>query len=186
MGKLIYAVIASLDGYIADENGNFDWATPSDELHAFVNDLQRPMGTYLYGRRLYETMIYWETAHLAPGQDPVGRDYAAIWQQARKIVYSRTLTEVTSARTELVREFDPAAVRGLKRSSDSDLAIGGAELAAQAIREDLVDEYQVFLTPVIVGGGKSALPRGLRQPLDLVDERRFDNGTIWLRYTLGA
>ena len=177
MVKLMYSAIASLDGYIADADGRFDWAAPDDEVHAFVNDLERPVGTYLYGRRMYETMVYWETA---TGQEPDIRDYAEIWQAAEKVVYSRTLETVASARTRLEREFDPAAVRDLKDAAERDVSVGGPELAAVALRAGIVDECHLFLHPVTVGGGKPALPGGVR--LELLDQRRFAGGVVYLRY----
>jgi dihydrofolate reductase len=182
MGKLIYTVISSLDGYVADERGNFDWAAPDEEVHAFVNDLERSAGTYLYGRRMYETMRYWETAHEQPGQPPVGLDYARVWQAADKIVYSTTLATVSSARTTIEKSFDPDAVRALKSSRDHDLTVGGPHLAATALRAGLVDEIGQFVVPMIVGAGNAALPDRLRLPLELLDERRFGNGTVYLRY----
>ena len=180
MANLIYSAIASLDGYVDDEDGNFDWAAPDEEVHAFVNDLERPIGTYLYGRLMYETMVFWETAARRPAP-AVFRDYAAIWQAAEKIVYSRTLETAASARTRIEREFDPDAVRRLKAASARDITIGGAELAGQAIGAGLVDECHLFLVPVLVGGGKRALPE-LRVNLELLDERTFRNGTVFLRY----
>jgi dihydrofolate reductase len=182
MAKLIYSAIASLDGYIADEDGNFDWAAPDEEVHAFVNDLERPVGTYLYGRRMYETMVFWETAHTFADQRPVMQDFAEIWQAADKVVYSRTLAAVSSARTRIERDFDPEAVRQLKASAGRDLTVGGPHLAAEAIRAGLVDEYQLFLTPVLVGGGNQALPNNVRLKLELLDERRFGGGVVYLRY----
>lgn len=182
MAKLIYAALASLDGYVEDEGGKFDWATPDEEVHAFVNDLERPIGTYLYGRRMYETMVFWETAGAAPDQPPAFRDYAEIWRAAEKVVYSRTLQSVASAKTRIEREFDPDAVRRLKHSAGADLAVGGAELAGQAIRAGLVDECHLFLCPVVVGGGKRALPDGARARLELLDERRFRSGVVHLHY----
>jgi dihydrofolate reductase len=182
MATLTYSVITSLDGYVSDRDGNFDWAEPDEEVHAFVNDLQRPVGTYLYGRRLYDTMVYWETASSAPDASAVERDYASIWQAADKIVYSSTMSTVSSARTRIERTFDPDAVRELKDSASTDLSIGGADLAAQALRAGLVDEYQVFLNPVVVGGGHPALPDGLSLRLALVDEHRFAGGVVYLRY----
>jgi len=178
-GKLIYSTIASLDGYIEDEYGKFDWAAPDEEVHAFVNDLERPVGTHLYGRRMYETMIYWETSD---DPQPVMRDFAEIWREADKIIYSRTLESTASARTRIEREFDPEAVRRLKETAGTDLTVGGPGLAAQAIEAGLVDEYQVFLVPIAVGGGKRAFPDGVRSELELLDERRFDGGTVFLRY----
>ena len=162
MGRLIYAAIASLDGYVEDQEGKFDWAAPGEELHAFVNDLERPVGTYLYGRRMYETMVYWDTVETCPGQSAVARDFKSIWQAAEKVVYSRTLESVSSGRTRIEREFDAETVQRLKTASDHDLTVGGANLAAEAIRAGLVDEFQLFTVPVIVGGGKSWLPAGVR------------------------
>jgi len=182
MAKLIYSAIASLDGYVADENGNFDWAAPDEEVHAFVNDLERPIGTYLYGRRMYEVMKYWETAPTTGDQAPVVRDYAELWQVADKVVYSKTLEEVSSARTRIERDFDPEAVRKLKASAARDITVGGPELAAQAIKAGLVDEVHLFLTPVVVGGGNPALPSGVRVNLELLDERRFGHGVVHLHY----
>src|SRR5437762_10309531 len=156
------SAIMSLDGFIADESGNFGWAAPAEEVHKFVNDLERPVGTYLYGRRMYEVMVYWETAHTLAEQLPVEQDFAEIWQAADKIVYSKTLDTVSSARTRIERDFDPDAVRQMKAAAERDLTIGGAELAAQAIKAGLVDEYQLFLTPVVVGGGKQSLPDKVR------------------------
>ena len=170
MAKLIYSAIASLDGYVADHNGNFDWAAPDEEVHAFVNDLERSIGSYLYGRRMYETMLAWETMPL-DDQPALMRDFAEIWRAADKIVYSKTLSSVSSARTRLERDFDPDAVGRLKAAAGSDLTVGGPELAAQAIRAGLVDEYHLFLTPVVVGGGNRALPDGVRLQLELLDER---------------
>jgi dihydrofolate reductase len=180
VAKLIYSVITSLDGYIEDANGKFDWAAPDDEVHAFVNDLERPIGTYLYGRRLYEVMAFWETGHTLA--DPVMRDYGKLWQAADKIVYSRTLEKVSSAKTRIEREFDPEAIRHMKARAGSDLSIGGPDLAKQAISAGLVDEYHQFLHPVAVGGGKHSLPSGVRIDLDLLDERRFDSGVVHLHY----
>jgi dihydrofolate reductase len=182
MAKLIYSAITSLDGYVADENGNFDWAAPDEELHRFVNDLERPIGTYLYGRRIYETMIYWETAHTLPDQPPFIQDFAGIWRAADKIVYSKTLDTPSSARTRIERDFDPDAVRRMKASAERDISVGGPDLAAQAIKAGLVDEYHLFLTPIIVGGGKQSLPDNVRLELELVDERRFGNGVVHLHY----
>src|SRR5437588_7719462 len=166
VARLIYSAITSLDGYVADEHGNFDWAAPDEEVHRFVNDLERPVGTYLYGRRMYEVMAYWETANTLAGQPPVGRDFAEIWRAADKVVYSKTLEGASTARTRIERDFDPEAVRQLKASADRDLSVGGPELAAQAIKAGLVDEYQLFLTPILVGGGKRALPDNARPTLE--------------------
>src|SRR5262252_2530195 len=173
MAKLIYSAIASLDGYVEDEQGKFDWAAPDEEAHAFVNDIERPIGTHLYGRRMYETMVYWETASTGGDQRAVVRDFAEIWRAAEKVVYSRTLHAVSSERTRIEREFDAAAIRRLKESSRSDITIGGAELAGQAMAEGLVDECHLFLGPVLVGGGKRALPAGVHAEVELMDERRF-------------
>jgi dihydrofolate reductase len=182
MAELIYTTIMSLDGYIADEHGNFDWAAPDEEVHRFVNDLERPVGTYLYGRRMYEVMSAWETMDSAPDQPQVILDFARIWQAADKVVYSRTLDTVSTARTRIERQFDPEAVRRLKASTGPDLAVGGPHLAAQAIEAGLVDEYHLFLTPTVVGGGNQALPDHVRLDLDLQDERRFTSGVVFLRY----
>ncbi len=182
MAKLIYSAITSLDGYVADEDGNFDWAAPDEEVHTFINDLERRVGTYLYGRRMYEMMVYWESAHTAADQPPFVQDFAQIWQAADKIVYSATLETVSSAETRIERDFDPEAVRQLKASAGRDITVGGPGLAAQAIKAGLVDEYHLFLTPVMVGGGKQSLPDNLRLKLELLDERRFGNGMVYLRY----
>jgi dihydrofolate reductase len=188
MAKLIYYAISSLDGYIEDAGGRFDWAAPDEEVHAFVNDLARPVGTYLLGRRMYETLVYWERPPDLAAQPRVVQDFAEIWQRAEKIVYSKTLTTTSSARMRIEREFDPEAVRQLKETAGSDLTVGGPELAAQAIEAGLVDELHLFLVPVVVGRGKRALPdRNVLVELELLEERRFRNGTVYLRYrTLGA
>ncbi|HEY7021083.1 MAG TPA: dihydrofolate reductase family protein [Ktedonobacterales bacterium] len=181
MARLIYSAIASLDGYIADENGDFDWAAPNEEVHAFVNDLERPIGTYLYGRRMYDVMVAWET--MDTGDEPlVIRDYAQIWRAADKIVYSRTLEKATSARTRIVRDFDPEAIRQMKVNAERDISVGGPELAAQALKAGLVDEIHLLLTPIIVGGGTQALPDHVRLKLELLDERRFSSGVVHLHY----
>ena len=181
MAKLIYSAITSLDGYVADADGRFDWAAPDEEVHAFVNDLERTVGTYLYGRRMYQVMAAWETMPLA-GQSPAMRDYAEIWRGADKVVYSRTLEDVASARTRIERNLDPGAVRELKASAGADLSVGGPHLAAEALRAGLVDEIHLFLNPVVIGGGNQALPDGLRLELELLDERRFGNGVVHLHY----
>jgi dihydrofolate reductase len=181
MAKLIYSSIASLDGYIADEGGKFDWAVPDQEVHAAVNDLLRPIGTQLYGRRLYEVMAAWEHLDLTD-ESEVNRDFAQIWRAADKIVYSTTLSAVSSARTRLERSFAPADVAQLKASADRDLMIGGAELAGVALAAGLVDEVHLFLCPVVVGGGTPALSRGTRLDLELREERRFAGGVVYLRY----
>jgi dihydrofolate reductase len=181
MAKLIYSAIASLDGYVADEDGNFDWAEPDEEVHTFVNDLERQVGTYLYGRRMYEVLVAWETLDLAD-QPPFIRDYAGIWRAAEKIVYSTTVQAVSSARTRIERDFDPEAVRQMKASAGRDLSVGGPHFAARAIEADLVDEFHLFLTPIVVGGGTRALPDDVRVKLELLDERRFGNGVVHLHY----
>jgi dihydrofolate reductase len=182
MAKLIYSAIASLDGYIADEDGNFDWAVPDEEVHTFINDLDRPLGTYLYGRRMYETMVGWETDHTLAEQSPVMRDFAQIWQAADKIVYSRTLEAVSTARTRIERDFEPDAVRQMKASAQRDMIVGGADLAAHAFRARLVDECHLFVVPIVVGGGKRSLPDDVRVKLELLDERRFEGGVVYLHY----
>ena len=182
MPRLVYSAIASLDGYVADADGGFDWAAPDEQVHAFVNDLERPVGTYLYGRRMYEVMAYWATAPTDPGQPPHLRDYAEIWQAADKVVYSRTLAEASTARTLVERDFDPGAVRRMKASAGRDLSVGGPHLAAEAFRAGLVDECHLFLHPVVVGGGNRALPEHLRLDLELLDERRFGSGVVHLHY----
>ena len=183
MAKLVYFAIASLDGYIEDESGKFDWAKPDAEAHTLANELERSVGTHLYGRRLYETMVYWETAHTFPDLPPYALDYAEIWQAAEKVVYSRTLEAVSSARTRIERDFDPEAIRELKAAADRDLSVGGAELAAQAFRTGLVDEIQLLVAPAVVGGGKRALPDGVRVYLELLDERGLGGGMLFLRYS---
>jgi dihydrofolate reductase len=185
VGELIYTALQSLDGYIADEQGGFEWAAPNEEVHAFVNELTRPIGTHLYGRRMYEVLSAWERPEELPGMTEAMRDFADIWKAADKVVYSRTLGAVSTERTRLEREFDPEAVRALKESSERDLAIGGPGLAASAFRAGLVDELQLFIAPAIVGGGTSSLPSGVRLDLELVEERRFDGGMAYLRYRTG-
>ncbi len=182
MAKLIYSAITSLDGYIEDPQGRFDWSAPDAEVHAFVNDRERPVGTYLYGRRMYETMAVWETMSAGPEQSEVIRDYAGIWRAAEKIVYSRNLAAASTSRTRVEREFDPAVVGGLKAREERDISIGGPQLAALAIRAGLVDEIHVFVNPVVVGGGKPALPSDVRVRLGLLDERRFAGGVVYLAY----
>lgn len=180
--KLIYSAIASLDGYVEDQDGKFDWAAPDDEVHSFVNELERPIGTYLYGRRMYETMVFWETMSTGADQPAVSREFAEIWRAAEKIVYSRTLQTTASARTRIERDFDPASIERLKASSDRDITIGGAELAAAALVAGVVDECHLFLGPVLVGGGKRALPNGVRAQLELLAEHRFPSGVVHLHY----
>lgn len=182
MAKLMYAAITSLDGYIADETGNFDWAAPDEEVHAFVNDLERPVGTYLYGRRMYETMAVWETDPSVAEESPVTRDFAQIWQAADKVVYSTTLAAAITSRTRLERSFDPEVVRGMKAAAERDLAVGGANLAAQALAAGLVDALHLIVAPVVVGGGTGWLPDRLRLPLELLEERRFGSGMAYLHY----
>ncbi|TFD45137.1 deaminase [Cryobacterium frigoriphilum] len=181
MARLVYTGLTSLDGYVADAAGNFDWSMPDDEVHTFVNDLERGTGTQLYGRRLYEVMAVWDT--LDTDEEPaVMRDYAALWKAADKIVYSTTLDSVATTRTRLEREVDVAAIRALKATADADIGVGGPTLAAHFIAAGLVDEYHQFLSPVIVGGGTRFLPEGVRLDLDLVEERRFGNGVVYLHY----
>ncbi len=186
MAELIYSAIMSLDGYVADVHGNFDWSVPDEEVHAFVNDLERPIGTYLYGRRLYDVMKFWDDAHERNAQAAVASDYARLWQEAEKIVYSRTLEAATTKRTRIERSFRPEDVRAMKAASGHDISVGGAELAAQAFAAGLVDECRLFLSPVIVGGGTPGLPRDLLVGLELRDERRFRNGVVYLRYRVSA
>ena len=186
MAKLIYSAIASLDGYVADADGQFEWAAPDEEVHTFINDLERLIGTYLYGRRMYEVMAAWETAQTDPDPDQqrVTRDFARIWQAADKIVFSQTLQSVSSSRTRIARAFDPEAIRQLKSHSERDLSVGGPDLAAQAIKAGLVDELHLFVTPVIVGGGTLSLPSQVHLRLDLLDERRFGSGVVHLHYRI--
>jgi dihydrofolate reductase len=181
MTKLIYSAITSLDGYVADEDGNFDWAEPDEEVHAFVNDRARSVGTYLYGRRLYEVMVAWETMNLAD-QPAFIQEFAEIWRAADKIVFSRTLQTVSSARTRIERALDPDVVRQMKAAAGRDITVGGPGLAAQAFEAGLVDECQLFVAPIVVGGGKQSLPNNVRVRLELLEERRFGNGVVYLRY----
>lgn len=184
MAKLHYTAITSLDGYVADADGRFDWSEPDEEVHTFVNDLERPIGTYLLGRRMYDVLVAWETMDTAD-EPPAMEDYAEIWRTADKIVYSRSLDAVTSAKTRLERSFDPDEIREMKTSAERDLSVGGPDLAAQAFRAGLVDEIQLFLAPVVVGGGTRALPGEVRLDLELLEERRFGNGTVYVRYRSG-
>jgi dihydrofolate reductase len=186
MAKLVYVTNVSLDGYIEDENGNFDWTPPNDDLFEFITDLVRPIGTYLYGRRLYETMAVWETEPALAAQSALTADFATVWQAADKVVYSRTLDAPSTANTRLEREFDPAAVRRLKASATSDLTVGGADLAGQALTAGLVDEYHLFVRPVLVGGGKQALAASTRTNLVLLEDRRFEDGVMYLRYRIST
>jgi dihydrofolate reductase len=185
MAKLIYSAITSLDGYVEDRDGNIDWSAPDQEVHTFINDLERPVGTYLYGRRMYETMVYWETAHTLPDQSPAVQEFVKIWQAAEKILYSKTLQAASSARTRIERHFDPEAVRQIKATAAHDITVGGSDLAAQAIKLGLVDELHLFVTPLTVGGGKPALPSDFHLNLELLDLRRFDSGVVHLRYRTG-
>ena len=182
MGKLIYSTISSLDGYVEDEKGNFDWAEPDEEMHSFINELERSVGTYLYGRRVYEVMTAWEDADGFADEPAYMQDFALIWQAAEKVVYSKTLQTVSSARTRIERDFEPEAVRQMKASAERDLSVAGPELAAHAIKACLVDEYHLFLAPVLVGAGKPSLPDGVRARLELLDESRFTSGFVYLRY----
>ena len=185
MAALIYSVISSVDGYVVDDSGHFDWAAPDEQVHAFVNDQERRIGTYLYGRRMYEVMKVWQTMSDEPGSE-VTRDYAEVWRAADKVVYSRTLESVHTPRTRLEHALDPSAVQELKRTASSDLSIGGPTLAGHALLAGLVDEVHQFLCPIVVGGGHYFLPRGLRARLELIDERRFDAGVVFLSYRIGA
>ena len=186
ISRLIFSAITSLDGYVADADGNFDWAAPDDEVHTFVNDLERPVGTYLYGRRMYEVMVFWETALTLADQPPVMQDFAQIWQAADKVVYSTTLRTASSARTRIEADFDPEAVRQMKASTGRDITVGGPDLAAQAITAGLVDECHVFVAPIVVGGGTRAFPNKVRLELELLDERRFGSGMVHLHYRTSA
>jgi dihydrofolate reductase len=181
LARLIYSAIASLDGYTADEAGNFDWAAPDAELHAFLNDLERDVGTHLYGRRMYETMAVWETMDVS-AEPEVMRDYAGIWRAADNVVYSRTLATPSTPRTRIERDFDPDTVRRMKEAAGRDISVGGPGLAAHALHAGIVDEIQLFLVPAVVGGGTRALPDGLRVDLELLDQRRFAGGAVYLRY----
>ncbi len=183
MAKLIYSAIASLDGYVADEEGKWEWSVPDEQVHAHVNDLARPIGTWLLGRRMYEVLAVWETID---DEEPEMRDFAEIWRSADKVVYSRTLDEASTARTRVEREFDPDAVRRMKSESEHDLSVAGPELAAHAFRAGLVDEIQLYLSPIVVGAGKPALPDGVKIPLELLDERRFGNAVVHLRYRVAG
>jgi dihydrofolate reductase len=184
IAKLIYLAIASLDDYVADEDGNFDWAVPDEEVHAFINDLERPVGTHLYGRRMYETMVGWETDPTLADRSSLMRDFAEIWQAADKVVYSKTLEAVSTARTRIERDFDPEAVRQMKALARRDLIVGGPELAAQAFKAGLVDELHLFVAPMVVGGGKRSLPNDVRLKLQLLDERHFGSGMVYLYYRI--
>ncbi len=182
MANLIYVANTSLDGYTEDKDGKFDWTEPSEEYFKFINNLIRAMHTHLYGRRMYETMMVWETDPNLAAESPLMRDFAEIWQEANKIVYSRTLETLSTRKTQLEQTFDPEAIRQLKAASEHDILIGGPELAAHAFRAGLIDEYHLFIVPILVGGGKSALPDNVRLELELLEERRFGDGTVFLRY----
>jgi dihydrofolate reductase len=185
MAKLIYAQITSLDVYVADENGDFSWGRPDEEVHAYINDLQRSIGTHLYGRRMYEVLVAWETMDTTDGP-PYLRDYAEIWRGADKVVYSKTLDAVASERTRIERSFDPDSVRRMKVNAERDLIVGGPNLAAQAFKAGLIDECHLFVSPIIIGGGNKALPDRVRLELELRGERRFGNGTVHLRYAAAS
>jgi dihydrofolate reductase len=182
MAKLIYISNVSLDGYIEDEHGNFDWTDPNDEVFAFITDLVRSVGTYLYGRRLYDTMAVWETDPALAAQSELMGEFAKVWQGADKVVYSTTLDAVSTAKTQLERTFDPDSVRDMKASATRDLTVGGAKLATHAFKAGLVDECHLFVYPVLIGGGKPSLPSDTRAELELLDQRRFSNGVVYLRY----
>ncbi|HEU4568909.1 MAG TPA: dihydrofolate reductase family protein [Marmoricola sp.] len=181
MGRLVYSAICSVDGYVEDATGGFGWAAPDEEVHGFVNDLERPVSTYLYGRRMFETMRFWETAD-TPDEPEVIRDYARIWQGADKVVFSRTLDAVTTPHTRIERSFEPAQVRRMVESAEGEVSVGGAELAGAALQAGLVDEVRLLTVPALVGGGKPALPRDVRLDLELVGSRDFGNGTTYRRY----
>ena len=182
MAKLIYSAIMSLDGYVADEDGNFDWAEPDEEVHTFVNDLERRVGTYLYGRRMYDVMVAWESPDTVADQPPFMHDYAEIWRAADKVVYSTTLGSASSARTRVERAFDAEAIRRMKATANNDISVGGPDLAGQAIKAGLVDEWHLFVSPVVIGGGNRCFPAAVRRNLELVSERRFGNGVAYLHY----
>ncbi len=184
MARLIYSALASLDGYIEDQNGNFDWAMPDEEVHAFINNLERTAGTYLLGRKMYETLMVWETDPSLAADSPLMQDYAQIWQAAEKIVYSKTLTTVPTRKTTLEQNFDPARIKALKKTAQQNIVIGGPNLAAHAFSEGLIDEFHLFLMPIVLGGGKPCLPDNLRLGLELLAERRFQNGTVYLHYQI--
>jgi dihydrofolate reductase len=184
LAKLIFTAITSLDGYVEDRRGNFDWAAPDEEVHSFVNDLERPVGTYLYGRRMYETMVYWETAHALADQRPCSREFTRIWQAADKIVYSESLNTVTSAKTRIERRFDPTVIQEMKSINERDITVSGPNLAAQAFKAGLVDEVQLFVTPVVLGGGKPSLSNDVRFECELLSGRRFRSGVVFLHYRI--
>jgi len=182
MAHLIYSAISSLDGYIEDTDGNFDWAMPDEEVHRFINNLERTAATYLYGRRMYKTMMVWETDPNLAADSPLTQDFAEIWQAANKIVYSKTLAAASTRNTQIERNFNPEAIQQLKKTAQDDILIGGPELAAHAFRTGLIDGCHLFLTPIIVGGGKQSFPDRFRLEFEILEERRFGNGTVFLRY----
>jgi dihydrofolate reductase len=184
VAKLIYVTNVSLDGFIEDEHGRFDWTEPDDEQFAFITDLIRPVGTYLYGRRLYETMAVWETEPALAAQSELRADFARVWQAADKIVYSTTLDAVSTAKTRLEPHFDPNVIREMKGTASRDLMVGGANLAAHAFNAKLIEECHLFIGPAVVGRGKPSLPSELHAKLELLDERRFDNGVVYVRYRI--
>lgn len=184
MGKLVYSMLTSLDGFVSDATGGFDWSIPDEELHSYINHVSRSIGTYLLGRKMYQTMVLWETAEILPGMDATMLEYGRVWRSSDKIVYSTTLTEVASERTRIERSFDPEAVRALKAAAPLDLAVNGPALAAQALSEGLVDELTMYVCPVVVGGGNSCYPQDVRLDLALLEERRFGNGAVMLRYAV--
>jgi dihydrofolate reductase len=182
MGKLIYSAIMSLDGFVADEHGNFEWAEPDEEVHSVINDLQRRVGTYLLGRKMYEVLVAWEDGDLFANDPAYVQDFAQIWQAIDKVVYSRTLESVSSARTRIERNFDPHSVQQMKNQVDTDISVGGPDLADHAFKAGLVDECDLFVAPAVIGGGTRGLPKDVRLALQLLDERRFENGMVYLRY----
>jgi dihydrofolate reductase len=184
VGRLIYSAITSLDGYVADAQGKFEWGAPDEEVHRFVNHRVRPAGTYLYGRRMYEVLAYWETVDPRGDQPAFMREFAEIWQAPDKIVYSGTLEHVSTARTRIERSFEPKTIEAFKAASERDLTVGGPELARQALAARLVDELQLIVAPVVVGGAIRWLAEDLRLELELVDEGRFSNGMTHLRYRI--
>jgi dihydrofolate reductase len=186
VARLVYAAITSLDGSVADEQGSFDWSAPDEEVHRFVNELERPIGTHLLGRRMYEVLAFWDTAPGEAEEPGAMGEYADIWRGTDKVVYSTTLAEPAGPRTRIERAFDPEAVRAMKEQATADLSVGGPHLAAQALAAGLVDDLHLFLSPVVVGGGTRALPEGLRMGLELLAERRFGNGVVHLHYRVSS
>ena len=184
MSKLIYAVNTSVDGFMEDQDGNFGWTEPNDEVFKFITDLMRPIGTHLLGRRMYETMMVWETDPKFAAESSLKRDFAEVWQAANKIVFSTTLENLPTRKTQLMRSFEPETIRQLKANSEHDILIEGPEIASHAFRAGLIDECHLFILPVVVGGGKSAIPNNLRLNLELLEEQHFGNGTVYLRYRI--